>query len=163
MARTLVTWSSEYNLGVEEIDEQHRSLVDLVNQVWAGIVSRSERGKVLELMLRLEQYTVAHFAAEEAYMEAIGYPGLDAHKQVHQQFIARVDAEKQAVLKGGQLTLGLVEFLKQWLLDHILGLDKAAAEYAKQAQQARAKEQALSAQASEEPESILKRIFSRFF
>ncbi len=163
MARELVTWRSEYNLGVEGIDKQHRSLVDLVNQVWEGIVFQAERAKMLELVQRLEHYTIAHFAAEEAYMKAIGYPGLDAHKLVHQQFIARVDAEKKAVLKGGQLTLGLVEFLKQWLLDHIMGLDREAADYAKQVQKTRPKENIGTVQTSEEPESILKSIFRRFF
>lgn len=162
-ARALVTWRSEYNLGVEEIDNQHRSLVDLVNQVWESIVFQAEWSKVLELVLRLEQYTVAHFAAEEAYMQAIAYPDLEAHKKIHQQFIARIDAEKQAALKNGRLTLGLVEFLRQWLLDHILGHDKEATEFAKKAQLTRAKEQIGSSSQGEEPESLLKSIFKRFF
>ena len=159
MARALVTWSNEYNVGVEEIDNQHRSLVDLINQIWQSIVFQADREKTFELMGRLEHYTVAHFAAEEAYMEAIGYPDLEAHKEIHKQFVARIAQEKHLVESGGQLTLGLMEFLKQWLLQHIMGTDMNVGRFAQKAKETRAQ----STSTEEAPESILKRIFKRFF
>lgn len=166
MADVLVKWSSEYNLGIDAIDRQHESLVELVNQVWESIVFRADEAKVMEILGQLERYTVAHFAAEEAYMQKVNYPDFGEHKRIHEAFIARVAAEKQAAANGGQLTLGLVSFLRQWLLEHILKTDKAFVEFTRQRAAARVQPapSATTVQTEDEqPESLLRRVFKRFF
>ena len=119
--------------------------------------------KVLEIVEQLERYTVAHFAAEEAYMQVINYPQFEEHKRIHQMFVARVAKEKQQVINGEPLTLGLVTFLRQWLLDHILKTDKAFVEYAMRAQAVRNAPTPAAESAEEKPDSLLKRVFKRFF
>ena len=163
MADVLVKWSSEYNLGVEAIDRQHESLVELVNQVWESIVFRADEAKVMEILGQLERYTVAHFAAEEAYMQMVNYPAFSEHKGIHEAFIARIAAEKQAAMNGGQLTLGLVSFLRQWLLEHILKTDKAFVEFTRQTAATPAQAAPVAPVADEQPESLLRRVFKRFF
>ena len=162
MAEALVKWEAEYNLGVEEIDNQHRTLVDLLNKTWEGVVFRADKDKVLELIEQLERYTVAHFAAEEVYMAAIHYPNLEDHRLTHKKFIARIESEKKFAIAGGQLSLGLVNFLKQWLLEHILGADKAFAEYANRIQVIRKDDLAEMKKEREKANSLLRKIFGRF-
>lgn len=162
MAEALVNWKAEYNLGVEEIDRQHRALVELLNKAWEGIVFRADKDVILELVEQLERYTIAHFTAEEVYMLAIHYPNLEDHRLTHQKFIARIEAEKKRAVAGGELSLGLVNFLKQWLLEHILGADKAFAEYANQIQVIRKDDLAEINKEKEKANSLLKRIFGRF-
>lgn len=130
MPEALIKWNASYDLGVDEIDGQHRSLIDLLNRVWEGIVFRVDRNDVLMVLDELERYTVDHFTKEELYMWEINYPGFNDHTKVHRQFIARIAAEKEVVIKGGHLTLNLVAFLKDWLINHILVQDKAYVEYA---------------------------------
>lgn len=163
MTEPLVKWNASYDIGVDEIDGQHRSLVDLLNQVWEGIVRRVDRTRMLKVLDELERYTVAHFTAEELYMWEINFPGFNSHTRMHREFIARIDAEKQAVIAGGDLSLDLLHFLRDWLINHILVQDKAYADYARLASSTDAVGRA-SQEAEEEAreESLLKRIFRRF-
>ena len=78
----------------------------------------------------LERYTVTHFTAEEAFMRSHGYSNFEAHKKQHDQFISRVRSERQSIEAGGPVSLDMINFLKDWLINHILVQDKAyAAEF----------------------------------
>ena len=125
MADELVRWSQQYALGLDEIDEQHRVLIVLINDIWKAIVKREEKTKLFELVGELEKYTIAHFAAEEAFMRVTDYPGFAQHKVEHQKFVDRVAKERQLAVEQGVLSLDLMYFLRDWLIDHILMSDKA--------------------------------------
>ena len=129
MAEVLVSWGSKYCLGLEEIDAQHKSLVDIINNTWQAIIDRADRDTTQHLLGQLEMYTLAHFAAEETFMRVTNFPQFDAHKYEHQQFVARIVCEKNNFLADGKLTLDLMYFLKDWLIDHILCSDKAYVEF----------------------------------
>ena len=79
---------------------------------------------MLRLVEELERYTVSHFTAEEIFMTQTGFPGLAAHQALHQKFISRIAAEREAVSQGKALSLDLLHFLKYWLVDHILVQDQ---------------------------------------
>ena len=130
MGRELVAWSKKFEVGIEALDTQHGLLIDAINQIWHCIVFQAEQERVHDLLNRLETLFVAHFTREEAYMTAIDYPHFLAHKRMHRHFAKRLSDEKEAVLNGGGLTLSLLQFLKEWLLDHIQNADKAIADYA---------------------------------
>ncbi len=89
MAEEIIEWSSQYSLGLDEIDEQHKSLLDLINRIWKSIVYRCDQKIIFSLVEELEKYTLAHFAAEETFMRVTGYPDFDAHKKEHHKFVAR--------------------------------------------------------------------------
>ena len=149
MAEDLISWKSTYNLGLQEIDEQHRSLLDLTNKIWRAIVRRSDQIVVLPLLEELEKYTVAHFAAEETFMRTTGYPGFEKHKIEHQSFIERIAVEKRKTDNGSAVSLDLMHFLRDWLVDHIQFSDRNYAEFT---------------QKNEKPAgSLLGRFFKRFF
>ena len=124
MVEDLVQWSDEYSVGIEEVDEQHRGLIGLVNRAHAAVIEHASSADVETLVHALEAYTVQHFRDEEGYMEAAHYPKLPQHRQAHAAFIERVAAEKAKLLAGYPLQLDLVRFLRDWLVNHILRMDK---------------------------------------
>lgn len=149
MAQELVGWNPSYSLGLAEIDDQHKSLLELINKIWQAIVSRSETAVVLALVEELERYTLAHFAAEETFMRVTHYPAFEEHKLAHQKFVERVAAEKKRAIESGSLSIDLLHFLRDWLVDHILVADKAYADFTQQGNNG--------------GKSVLGRFFKRFF
>ncbi len=129
MAEALIKWSDTYNLGLKEVDEQHKSLLDLINKIWQSIIDRNEKDVVFGLVEELERYTLAHFAAEETFMRVTDYPDFVAHKREHQEFVSRVAEEKKRAIQVGSLSLDLMHFLRDWLVGHILVSDKAYANF----------------------------------
>ncbi|MDD5328639.1 MAG: bacteriohemerythrin [Sulfuricella sp.] len=125
----IVAWQDAYSLEMPEIDAQHKVLLDLINQVWNAVVGRVSIEKQIELIEKLEHYTLSHFAAEETFLRTIQYPEFDEHKKAHEIFVQRIAAEKANLLANGHLTLDMLHFLKDWLINHILGTDKKYAQF----------------------------------
>lgn len=124
----IAAWSDSYALGMPEIDDQHKALFVLINRLWEQIITQADSAEVMKVLEKLEQYTISHFTAEETFMRVIAYPGFDEHKAAHENFVARIGKEKAGILAGGALTLDILHFLKDWLVDHILVTDKAYAD-----------------------------------
>ena len=124
MHADLVQWSDDFSVGIPEVDQQHRGLIDLVNRAYAAVISHASSAEVAEVVHALEHYTVQHFADEEQYMIHARYPKFGAHKSVHDQFVERVAAEKERLLAGFPLDIDIVHFLRDWLVNHILRMDK---------------------------------------
>lgn len=123
----LIDWNPAYSIGMDEIDDQHRVLFDIINHLWEHVIHRERGGGVLDTLDELERYTITHFTAEETFMRSHGYSGFDAHKQQHDHFINRVRNERITIEAGGPVSLDMVNFLKDWLINHILVQDKAYA------------------------------------
>lgn len=129
MESRLVGWNQNYSLGMPELDAQHKMLFDLINQLWRGIVANADNPAQLKVIEQLEHYTLTHFSAEEDFLQAIEFPGQEAHQQAHAAFTRRIAEEKQAILAGAKVSLDLLHFLNDWLVNHIQGEDLAYAEY----------------------------------
>lgn len=117
-------------VGVEQIDEEHRYLFHIMNQITETLCHSDEpereRDELEEYIGRLKEYGTQHFAHEEAYMEEIGDPELLMQKRAHKMFMEKLnsldvaflqDEEKKAVLKD------MLVYLTKWLYQHILGSD----------------------------------------
>jgi hemerythrin len=121
----LFHWSDEFNVGIEEIDEQHKVLVNLLNQLHEAI--REHRGKATsrEILNRLAEYTRTHFLLEESLMRLTHYPGFEIHKGQHEELIQQVVALQEKLDKeNATITFELLHFLKTWLTQHINDSDK---------------------------------------
>lgn len=129
----IVAWNDGYSVGMLEIDEQHKALFDTINRLWSVLIGgKGSDGEVLRLIDELERYTVAHFTAEEIFMAQADYPDLAPHKVLHKNFVQRIADERLAVSQGKSLSLDLLHFLKDWLVDHILVQDQQYAVYCRQ-------------------------------
>ncbi|MBI2306690.1 MAG: hemerythrin family protein [Rhodocyclales bacterium] len=121
----LFHWSDDFSINIQEIDEQHRVLVDLLNQLHEAI--RGHRGKATsrEILDRLAEYTRTHFLLEESLMRLTHYPGFEIHKAQHEELIAQVVALQDKLdNENATITFELLHFLKTWLTQHINDSDK---------------------------------------
>lgn len=131
-----VVWTKEYSIGIEEMDKQHQRLLVLINRV--EIVSQMDskrddfKDKCLEVIQDVINYTVLHFASEEVLLRMFEYPDYVEHKNTHDKFVAFINKKQlhaQSLFANGKhdemnLELDdLYQFLKKWLLGHIMKTD----------------------------------------
>ncbi|MDY0108243.1 MAG: bacteriohemerythrin [Giesbergeria sp.] len=124
LAAPLVTWQNGYALGLVEIDEQHKMLFDIMNRIWESIVRNDDATAIGSTLEDLERYTILHFTEEETFMRSIRYPNFDAHVALHRHFVQRIADEKAKAQRGERISLELLHFLRDWLVNHILVEDK---------------------------------------
>jgi hemerythrin len=116
----LMTWSSKYSVGVEALDNQHKALMNVLNELHAA----SMRGKVQDvaapLMRQIISVASEHFAAEERLMESTGYPGLAGHRAKHRELAGKI-AELVARHQKGDTAVyvQLLYFVRDWQTRHM--------------------------------------------
>jgi hemerythrin len=126
----LVNWSQELVVDVREIDEQHRKLVTMLNGLHDAMKVGQGGTQLSRLLDEMASYAVVHFATEEKYMTTYNYPSCSTHKSEHQKFVGQVTDFRKAFGEGRMsLTLEMMNFLKDWLTGHILGVDKKYAAF----------------------------------
>jgi hemerythrin len=123
-------WSPAFSVNVKKFDDQHKKLVELVNQLHDAMKA-GEGNTMLGVVLQsLISYTGTHFADEEKMMQANAYPDLARHKAAHENLVKQVlELQKKAQAGGGVITLTVMNFLKDWLVTHIQGEDKKYGHY----------------------------------
>jgi len=120
----LIEWSDELSVGIQEIDEQHKVLVNLVNEMDEAIRDHHGREGSLRILGRLVDYTKIHFAVEESLMRIFEYPGYNEHKAQHEELLQEVADLQEKIKGGGSISFQLLHFLKMWLTQHIMDSDK---------------------------------------
>jgi hemerythrin len=119
-------WSEQYELGISEIDAQHRGLLAMLQDFYSALEHESLEEASDALLARMQAYAERHFATEEAYLKRYGYPDLAQHEKQHRAYEGRLkellQRRKDKTLKG---SLELTNFLKGWWQEHILKQDMA--------------------------------------
>lgn len=127
---SIIEWDDIYSVEIQEIDEQHKHLIDLINQLYAVLARRDERDKIARVLDELVEYTKIHFAIEEALMRIFDYSDYDNHKAIHNRIVTQVVEFQLRFHKGDKYVgLELLQFLKEWLMDHILEIDMRYSEH----------------------------------
>lgn len=125
----LIYWRDSYNVGNQKVDEQHKYLVQLINDLFHALGAKDGDEKLKIIFIELVNYTINHFTGEESLMSASKYSGLMAHKTEHLYFINKIKELKAKFNQGdNKAKLETLNFLKDWLLNHISGTDKKAFE-----------------------------------
>lgn len=120
-----ISWSDEYSVSVREFDNQHRTLVDQINVLHQSLLENRGRDAQEAILEAIVTYTREHFAAEERLMQRYRYPGYSEHKLQHDELTAKaLELQERFRDTGLVLSLEILTFLKDWLKEHILGLDK---------------------------------------
>lgn len=126
----MIVWTDELVIGVEEIDAQHKSIVDKINELELALGDRMACANLDELLQFLRDYTNQHFRAEEALMDRIGYPGLAEQREHHDAFSDNVIFfEIDQKLQDPTVCRNILDFLKNWLVTHITSLDMRIGEH----------------------------------
>ena len=130
---TLINWDERYSVGFELIDEQHKQLVGMINELYSSFIEGKAQETASSILEKMIQYTDYHFTTEHKFFEKYNYPETEEHKKIHKSFVDKaielkegVDSEKVTV------SYDIMNFLRQWLLEHILKEDKKFAKYFKQ-------------------------------
>lgn len=112
-------WTDQLNVGIEVIDQQHRRIVEYINQLDDARSNNYSREEIGFLVNELVDYTISHFGFEESLQEEAGYPFLKAHQKVHELFTKRVADFQTRYNNGEDVTKGLNSLLVTWLFNHI--------------------------------------------
>ncbi len=122
----LIDWTNDFETGIVQVDDQHRKLVEIVNK-FDEAAKRGKGSRVMnEILTDLLSYTAEHFVDEEKLMEDAEYPKLKQHKSQHRQLLQKVERlQFEFDQQGKRITVEVREFLKYWLINHILKEDKA--------------------------------------
>ena len=134
MKEELVTWSPTFSVGVQIIDDQHKGLFNLVNDLFNHVSGneQEEREYFNKVIQQAVKYVKIHFATEERIMTTTKYPGYANHKREHDSFVMTVVEKVQDFEAGRRLTLtSFTKFLKEWILTHIAVMDKQYINYFK--------------------------------
>ena len=122
----LMEWSEKLSVGIAQFDGEHKKLVGMVNNLFDAVQAGRGKDVLGPILDGLITYTKTHFANEERYMSQHAFPELAAHKNEHEALTRQVmDVEKK--FKAGAtavLSMEVMNFLKNWLVKHILGTDK---------------------------------------
>jgi len=124
--KPIVTWSENLATGVKSIDDDHRHLVDLIQRLFESMMLEQGSKFINTIFVDLINYTKTHFVREEQVFEKYGFDELEQHKILHQELIEQVLAEGKLILDEGSkkdLSFELLEFLKDWLVNHIVKED----------------------------------------
>ncbi len=117
----LIKWETKFETGINRIDEQHKQLVAIMNKLHENIIIQKDGSLVNDLLMDLKIYTIDHFTTEEKMLKKYNYPAEKEHIEEHQKFINKV-SENLFDVSSANLAKGyrLVEFLKDWITDHVL-------------------------------------------
>jgi hemerythrin len=121
----LINWDVSFSVNVAEIDQQHKKLVEMVNELHNAMMQGKGRLLLGKIVDGLISYTATHFKTEEKYFEIYGYPETYIHKQEHAAFVQKVTEFREGFEKRKlTLTIEVMDFLSDWIENHIKGTDK---------------------------------------
>jgi hemerythrin-like metal-binding protein len=123
---SIMPWSDMLSVGVRAIDQQHQTLVGILNDLGDVVLGRDDAWDESVVLSKLLAYTENHFAFEEGLMRRIGYVAQDAHEQEHRALFQQV-GDLMARAADGQHAdpQELLMLLRDWLSSHIMGTDRA--------------------------------------
>jgi hemerythrin-like metal-binding protein len=121
-----MTWTSDLSVGVEVLDDDHKKLIGIINQLHFGITAGHDRAILEAVLYELVDYIKFHFAREEGMLIKAGYAATSAHMMEHEKFIGEISNLQMRIRSApvAMLDLELMDFLRAWLFSHISVSDK---------------------------------------
>ena len=124
-AKDFLVWKDEYSVGINSIDQQHKKLIHMINQLQTAVKYSTGEEFEREALNELVDYTKTHFTYEEGMMEQNGYPDFEAHKAQHVKMIKKVEEVLAEYEKDSDTAMeNALGYLSEWLINHINGTDK---------------------------------------
>lgn len=125
-ATSAFRWTERYSVNIEALDRQHQGLFATIDELNAALTAGQGATAMEDVLRKLVEYSMTHFATEEALMEWHEFPGLATHRVEHEAFkrnVTKYLEDFRAEKVGAPVSLLL--FLQSWLKEHILKSDKA--------------------------------------
>jgi hemerythrin len=126
----IISWSDALSVNIKEIDSQHQRLIEFVNRLHDSMKAGKGNAVLGPILSDLIKYTEFHFSTEEKYFQKYVYPEYLQHKKQHDELTQKAKDLKASFEKGKlNISIEVMNFLKEWLQNHILGSDKKYAPF----------------------------------
>jgi len=126
----LLNWNESYSVKIAQIDLQHKKLVEIINELHESMKAGKSKEVLGKILDELINYTANHFKTEEDLFDKYGYPDKITHKRQHGDLVDQVLKFKANFESGKSvLSIDLMNFLKEWLIQHMTGSDKKYSSY----------------------------------
>jgi len=120
-----IEWNETLSVNISEIDEQHKKLINIINNLHDSIDKGISFNEQLYIIQNLVDYAKTHFATEEKYMMQFNFPEYGFHRSHHDFFRKKIDDFfKKLIDTKENISVEILGFLKSWLINHIIGIDK---------------------------------------
>lgn len=124
----IIIWNEKWSIGIEEIDNQHKKLFEILNSYYKNLVDSKTVGvtndMIKDTINYLIDYTKYHFAEEEKLMGSIQRVDFSSHFRQHKDFCSKIAKLKVTTFLGNNVSFELFDFVKTWLINHILVSDQ---------------------------------------
>lgn len=118
-------WDQSFSVHIAELDHQHQRLFRTVAKLNHAVRTGSADSIINEVLEKVVQHTISHFAAEELLLQQHGYPDLEAHRDEHRKLAQQLTKFNLSNIAGEPgIPSSFLVFLQTWLRDHILKTDK---------------------------------------
>lgn len=126
MTKTLLEWSDEYLIGVDELDFEHKDLFNRLNELHTELVRHNDWARIEHCLGEIYARVLAHFALEERFMRDTNQPNYAQHKSEHDRFLEVIVDIIEAFRANPELgSAGALEAqLQQWIINHITASDQ---------------------------------------
>jgi hemerythrin-like metal-binding protein len=129
----IIQWRDSYNTGVDQFDREHHKIVELIGVLFSCVRDQRESSEMTKAIADLVEYTGYHFDNEEQAMEQAAYPDLDSHKEEHRKLKEQaLEFQTMGQTVEREKVREFYKFLREWLVDHIVGCDKKYGEFLSQ-------------------------------
>lgn len=125
----LFKFSSLFQVDIKDMDNQHKGIFDFINKIHQAIKSNRSHDEIAQIFSNMRTFTANHFREEENLMKKVNYTGLNAQISAHTNLLQNVDQIINKFKNHEDVNLiEIMVFLKDWLVTHIMGMDKKYAE-----------------------------------
>jgi hemerythrin len=117
---SIIKWDESLTVGVKSIDDQHKQLINMINELHLAVEYGKSRDVILPVIDRLQEYVGTHFLAEERLFSEIGYQGMAEHRQEHLDFVRKIESlSRQFSYNQDFLAIHIKDLLLTWFYNHL--------------------------------------------
>jgi len=126
----LIKWDDQLSVKNLKIDSQHQALISMINDLHDSMMAGKSKDTMQKTIQGLVRYAVEHFSTEEQIFLQYGYPNAARHQQEHKKFIEKIEEFSKDFSTGKMgLSIQVMNFLSDWLKNHIMGFDQEYVPY----------------------------------
>jgi len=128
---SFMNWSDRYSIGVAIFDDEHKKLIAIINRLYEGVTAGISPADLTLISDSVVEYVLMHCRHEEMYFDDWAYPEAVAHTAMHAQLREQVFKYRRQIQEkdGKELGLEMMNFLRDWLANHILVEDRKYGEF----------------------------------
>ena len=124
----LIVWKPEYELGIHIVDEHHRGILAATNSLYYEMQQKRGESVLVPIFKIMHEFAYLHFKIEEEFLEKFDFPDMVAHRVLHNELMNKLSKiGEESVLNHDPYQL--MDFLREWWIDHICNRDRAFRNY----------------------------------